>query len=55
MDADMEKLKGVMEPKWEQFGLREGSLAADKFMELINREDFRAGTGGSAPMAKTPP
>ena len=55
MDLDMEEMKRVLEPKWEQFGVKGRSPTADKFMELINREDFRAATGANAPMAKPPP
>ena len=54
MDVDMKEMKGVMEPRWEQVGLKGTSPTLDKFTELINRDDFRAATGGSAPMAKPP-
>ncbi|RAL60192.1 hypothetical protein DID88_000814 [Monilinia fructigena] len=49
MDASMEEMKEVMEPQWELFGRRQGNETADKVMEILNRESFKAAAGGSAP------
>ncbi|KAI9646940.1 Tryptophan--tRNA ligase, mitochondrial [Ciborinia camelliae] len=56
MDASMEQMKEVMEPQWELFGRRQGidSETADKVMEILNRESFKAAAGGSSPGPPTP-
>jgi hypothetical protein len=55
MDVDMEKMKGEMEATWANFAFKKGSDTAERAMEIINREDFRAATGATAPMVKPPP
>ncbi|KAE9374881.1 ribosomal protein S10, partial [Stipitochalara longipes BDJ] len=54
MDAEMERMKGVVEPTLDLFAVKKGSAVEDKVLELINREDFRAASGGNAPMIRTP-
>ncbi|KAF7907621.1 uncharacterized protein EAF01_005207 [Botrytis porri] len=51
MDASMEEMKEVMEPQWELFGRGQSTETADKVMEILNRESFKAAAGGSAPDA----
>ncbi|KAB8299879.1 hypothetical protein EYC80_000125 [Monilinia laxa] len=55
MDASMEEMKEVMEPQWELFGRRQGNETADKVMEILNRESFKAAAGGSAPGVRIEP
>jgi hypothetical protein len=55
MDVDMEQMKGALEPTFRQFAFKKGSPIQDKVLEIINREDFRAASGGTAPMIRTPP
>jgi len=56
MDIDMENVKDIAEPKLAHLGLGfKRSATAEKVMEIINREDFRAATTGSAPMTRPPP
>ncbi|KAK6606946.1 tryptophanyl-tRNA synthetase [Botrytis cinerea] len=49
MDASMEEMKEVMKPQWELFGRGQSTETADKVMEILNRESFKAAAGGSAP------
>ncbi|KAM0181046.1 hypothetical protein ACHAPF_001787 [Botrytis cinerea] len=51
MDASMEEMKEVMKPQWELFGRGQSTETADKVMEILNRESFKAAAGGSAPGA----
>lgn len=55
MDASMEEMREVMEPQWELFGRRQGTETADKVMEILNRESFKAAVGGSAPGLRVEP
>jgi hypothetical protein len=55
MDVNMEQMKEVLEPTFRQFAFKKGSAIEDKVLEIINKEDFRAATGGNAPMIRTPP
>ncbi|TGO15211.1 hypothetical protein BTUL_0043g00660 [Botrytis tulipae] len=54
MDASMEEMKEVMEPQWELFGRGQSTETADKVMEILNRESFKAAAGGSAPGMRLP-
>lgn len=54
MDVQMEKVKEEADEKWKLLGLKE-SATAEKVMEFINREDFRAASGTMAPMAEKRP
>lgn len=54
MDAEMEKMKNEVEPTLRSFAFKKGSAVEDKVLELINREDFKAASGGNAPMIRTP-
>ncbi|TGO31059.1 hypothetical protein BPAE_0002g01530 [Botrytis paeoniae] len=54
MDASMEEMKEVMEPQWELFGRGQSTKTADKVMEILNRESFKAAAGGSAPGMRQP-
>ncbi|TGO69129.1 hypothetical protein BOTNAR_0015g00450 [Botryotinia narcissicola] len=45
MDASMEEMKEVMEPQWELFGRGQSTETADKVMEILNRESFKAAAG----------
>lgn len=55
MDVELEKIKDLADEKWSQLGLKEGSATAEKVMEFINREDFKAASGTMAPMAENRP
>lgn len=55
MDASMEEMKEVMEPQWELFGRPQSTETADKVVEILNRESFKAAVGGSAPGARVEP
>ncbi|THV49960.1 hypothetical protein BGAL_0171g00140 [Botrytis galanthina] len=55
MDASMEEMKEVMEPQWELFGRGQSTETADKVMEILNRESFKAAAGGSAPGMRVEP
>lgn len=54
MDVQMEKIKDVADEKWKLLGLKE-SATAEKVMEFINKEDFKAASGTMAPMAENRP
>ncbi|KAF7921289.1 uncharacterized protein EAE98_008715 [Botrytis deweyae] len=54
MDASMEEMKEVMEPQWELFGRGQSTKTADKVLEILNRESFKAAAGGSAPGMRLP-
>jgi len=55
MDINMKEMKDELDEKWGLLGLRKGDATAEKVMELINREDFNASVGGTAPMIKLHP
>jgi small subunit ribosomal protein S10 len=55
MDVQLDSIKDLADEKWKLLGLKEGSATAEKVMELINREDFRAASGTMAPMAEKRP
>lgn len=55
MDASMEEMKEVMKPQWELFGRGQSTETADKVMEILNRESFKAAAGGSAPGVRVEP
>ena len=57
MDIDMKQMKDTLDKTWSQIGVmkdKKGGPTADKIMELVNKEDFRAATHGNAPMARPP-
>ncbi|TVY53632.1 Tryptophan--tRNA ligase, mitochondrial [Lachnellula cervina] len=57
MDIDMEHMKDTLDKTWGQIGVmkdKRGGPTADKIMELVNKEDFRAATHGNAPMVRPP-
>jgi hypothetical protein len=54
MDAGMEQMRSEVEPTLRQFAFKKGSAVEDKVLELINREDFKAASGGNAPMIRVP-
>jgi len=57
MDIDMEQMKETVDKTWSQIGVlkdKKGGPTADKIMELVNKEDFRAATHGNAPMIRPP-
>ena len=53
MDRQMEQMRGQVEPTLDLFARKKGAVE-EKVLELINREDFRAASGGNAPMIRTP-
>jgi hypothetical protein len=55
MDMDMESLKDRLDAELSNFGPKKGDDTAGKVMELVNREDFRAASGGRAPMIQVHP
>ena len=55
MDANMEEMKDELDSKFSLFGPKQGDDTAEKIMELVNREDFRAASGGTAGMIKVHP
>jgi hypothetical protein len=55
MDVQLESMKDAVDEKFSYLGLKEGNATAEKVMELINREDFRAASGTMAPMAENRP
>jgi hypothetical protein len=55
MDVNMERMKDMLEPTFRQFAFKKGSPIQDKVLEIINKENFRAASGGTAPMIRTPP
>jgi hypothetical protein len=52
MDADLAKMKDVVDERFSLLGLKEGTKTAEKVIEFINKEDFKAGSGTNAPMAE---
>lgn len=50
MDAQVEKMREELEGTLGDFAFKKGSETSQRAMEVINRENFRAATGGSAPM-----
>jgi hypothetical protein len=54
MDEQMEQMRSQVEPTLDLFALKKGSTVEDKVLELINREDFKAASGGNGPMIRTP-
>jgi hypothetical protein len=54
MDAEMEQMRSEVEPTLRSFAFKKGSAVEEKLLELINKEDFRAASGGNAPMIRTP-
>ncbi|KAK0099676.1 mitochondrial 37S ribosomal protein rsm10 [Cadophora gregata] len=55
MDAQMEKMRGELESTLGDFAFRKNGETGKKAIEVINRENFRAATGGNAPMLKRIP
>ena len=53
MDRQMEEMRGQVESTLDLYAVKKGSVE-DKVLELINREDFKAASGGTAPMIRTP-
>jgi small subunit ribosomal protein S10 len=54
MDAQMEQMRDQLEPTLRQFAFKKGSEVENKVLELINREDFKAASGGNAPFIRQP-
>lgn len=50
MDVDLEKIKDTIEPQLMHFGRKKTEGTAEKVLELMNTESFRATTGGRSPM-----
>lgn len=55
MDMDLERLKDEIDTEFSLFGPKKGGETAGKVMELVNREDFRAASGGRAGMVQVHP
>lgn len=55
MDINMEAMKEELDSKFALFGPKQGDETAEKVMELVNREDFRVASGGTAGMIKVHP
>lgn len=55
MDVNMDDMKAELDEEFSLFGPKQGDETAEKVMELVNREDFRAASGGMAPMIKVHP
>jgi hypothetical protein len=55
MDLNLEEMKEELDSKFSLFGPKQGDETAEKVMELVNREDFRAASGGVAGMIKIHP
>ena len=55
MDMDLETLKDRLDAEFSNFGPKKGEETAESVMELVNREDFRAASGGRAPMVQVHP
>lgn len=55
MDLKMEELREELDANISLFGPKHGDETAEKVMELVNREDFRAASGGMAGMIKVHP
>ena len=55
MDAQLEDMREAVEEKFSYLGMRRGDATAEKVMELIDREDFRAASGTAAPMMEVKP
>jgi hypothetical protein len=55
MDVNMDDMRAELDEKFSLFGPKQGDETAEKVMELVNREDFRAASGGMAPMIKAHP
>ncbi|KAH7321878.1 ribosomal protein S10 domain-containing protein [Rhexocercosporidium sp. MPI-PUGE-AT-0058] len=55
MDAQMEKMRDELESTLGDFAFKKNGETGKKVMEVINRENFRAATGGNAPMIKKTP
>jgi ribosomal protein S10 len=53
MDLDMEEMRGDMEETLGSFAMKRKANVQDKIIDLINRGDFRANSGGSAGMMPT--
>lgn len=52
MDAQVEAMRRDLEKTLGDFAFKKGSETGKNPIEIINRENFRAAQGGSAPMAK---
>ncbi|KAH9221880.1 ribosomal protein S10 domain-containing protein [Leptodontidium sp. 2 PMI_412] len=55
MDAQMEKMRDELETTLGDFAFKRNGETGKNAMEVINRENFRAATGGNAPMIKKTP
>jgi hypothetical protein len=55
MDMNLEEMKAELDSKFALFGPKQGDETAEKVLELVNREDFRAASGGVAGMIKVHP
>jgi hypothetical protein len=53
MDIAMEEMRGDMEETLGTFAMKRKAKVQDKVIDLINRGDFRAASGGSAGMIPT--
>jgi hypothetical protein len=50
MDAQMEHMRAELDETLNNFAFKKGSETAQKVVEVINRENFRAASGGATPM-----
>jgi hypothetical protein len=57
MDAALEDIKEEADEKWKLLGLnlKEKDATAEKIIEFIDREVFKASSGTRAPMAENRP
>lgn len=55
MDAQVEQMRGELEKTLGDFAFKRNGETGKKAIEVINRENFRAATGGNAPMVQRIP
>jgi ribosomal protein S10 len=55
MDVQLESMKDAVDEKFSHLVLKDKNATAEKVMEFINREDFRAASGTMVPMAENRP
>lgn len=55
MDAQVEQMRGDLEKTLGDFAFKRNGETGKKAIEVINRENFRAATGGNAPMVQRIP
>lgn len=55
MDLDLQRLKENLDTEFSLFGPKKGHETASQVMEMVNKEDFRAASGGRAGMIQVHP